>query len=295
MRDKGKEIARRRRLTGEEFAREYVRRERPVVISGVTRDWPALQEWGPEYFGRKAPGLKIQIKEYGHGGVRVSAWTMRDYADFLVRQREAGRSDDDVLPYCHDIPLFSLIASLPEDVSPFPTEYLPRWYRDKWWRYVQFFMGPSNSLTPLHFDTLLTHNLFIQVTGRKRFTILAPEDAKYCAVRGWRWFDVDPERPDFERHPQYRRASPAEVIVDPGDILYLPPGTLHHVRSLETAISFNIDFHTRRSAVRGLLAAGRGMPMRNLYYNSLCAAGLVLNVPADLLFRFYKPYLSYIS
>ena len=292
----GKTIDQRHDLAAAEFHRDYVARGLPVLISGKTTGWPALDKWSPEYFGKRAADLPIVIKEYGReGNIKAAKWRMSDYVSFLIEHGANVEVDAETVPYCHDIPIFGMIPGLFEDATPFPLDYLSPWYRDRWWRYVQFFMGPANSVTPLHFDTLLTHNLFVQVVGRKRFTIVAPEDAKHCGRRGWRWFDVNPEQPDLKRFPEYKNARPVEVLVSPGDMLYLPPHTLHHVRSLDVSISFNIDFHTTSSALKGVVAALRGMPAKSVYYNLLSTMGVVFRLPPDLIFPLYKSYLSYVS
>lgn len=278
--------------------REYVAKERPVIISGMLEDWAASKVWSPEYFKSLGPDLRVLIKEYADSKeIKTEHWTMAQYADFLIKEREVKRpaGDPTVLPYCHDIPLFSMLNSLAADCEPFPVDYLPKWYRQDWWHYPQFFIGPANSVTPLHFDTLLTHNLFFQLSGVKRFKVFMPGDAQFCSRRNWRWFSVDPEKPDLTKYPDYSKARPVEVLVKAGDILYLPPATPHHVRSLEPSISFNIDFHTKHSVVRGLLAIFQGMPAKNLYYNFLCLLGVVFNIPPRLIFRYYKSYLSYVS
>ncbi|WP_342030085.1 cupin-like domain-containing protein [Rhizobium tibeticum] len=113
-----------------------------------------------------------------------------------------------------------MVESLAGDCQPFPVKFVSPSYRRHWWRYLQFFMGPAGTVTPLHFDTLLSHNLFFQIYGAKQFTILPPAQAMCCGRRGWRWFDVDPEKPDYVRFPQYERATPAVVTVSAGDILY---------------------------------------------------------------------------
>ncbi|WP_394834717.1 cupin-like domain-containing protein [Pendulispora rubella] len=280
-------------LTAARFHAEYLRPERPVIIADACVG-RAYDLWSPEYFCRIAPDLAVPIKEYGPSGIRQSKMTLKAYAAFLREHERAPRPRGQALPYCHDIPIFALLPRLVEDVQPFPAGLLSSYYQPAWWRYVQFFMGPAHSLTPLHFDTLLTHNLFFQVYGKKRFTIYAPDDAAYCGRRSWRWFTHDPEQPDYQSLPHSRQATPYEVVVGPGDILYLPPGTLHHVRGLGTSISFNIDFHTRRSALRSLLGPLRGMPRQSFYYNALATLGIVGRVPEEWVFRYYKPYLSYV-
>lgn len=286
------------RLSCEDFKANYVDKRRPALISGFISQWQAFKKWSPAYFKKIAPQVKVSVKEFGSSNeIKSSAWTIERYADFLEQQDTAKTAEEArrPLPYCHDVPIFSLIQGLVQDIQPFPLDYLPKWYRHEWWRYFQFFMGPSNSITPLHFDCLLTNNLFFQIAGRKRFTIIPAEDSEYCYRHTWRWFKVDPENPDFSKYPRYRKARPVEVMVNPGDILYLPPGFLHHVRGLDTAISFNIDWHTQSSSLKGLAALFRGMPAQNVYYNFLSVAGLVFKIPPHIVFPFYKSYLNYVS
>ncbi|WP_341530415.1 cupin-like domain-containing protein [Nostoc sp. UHCC 0302] len=286
-------IDRRFKLSGEEFLSEYVNKSKPVIISGVIQNWDAFTKWSLPYFQSIAPGLKIYAKHFHKGKIEIENFTFQEYADILEKY-EQGRNQNQP-PYCHDLPLFSLIPALVKDVHPFALDYLPEWYTYQWWRYCQFFIGASNSLTPLHFDCLLTNNLFFQIVGSKQFTLFLREDSKYCYRYDWRWFKVDPEHPDLKQHPLYKNATPIKVMVNPGDILYMPPGTLHHVRSFDTSISFNIDWHTQHSVLQGLAAGLKGMPAKNVYYNFLLVLGLIFKVPPQLVFRFYKSYLNYVS
>lgn len=284
-------------LKAKDFWEEYLLTQTPVVIKGVTSEWQALRKWNLEYFASTAPNICITAKKYTNNGVLVEQYTMGEYVSLLSRRNMFQRDDVSAveLPYCHDIPIFCLKENLVNDILPFPLEFLPSWYRSEWWKYMQFFMGPSKSLTPLHFDCLLTNNLFFQVSGRKRFTLLSYKEGKYCGRSGWRWYELDPENPDFDRYPYYKDCHPVTIVVNPGDILFMPAGTLHHVRSLDESISFNIDFHTTKTSLNGVFAIARGMPVRNFYYNFLSSLGLILKIPSRIIFPFYKSYLNYVS
>jgi hypothetical protein len=181
------------------------------------------------------------------------------------------------------------------DIQPFPLHLFPKWYWPRWHDYIQFFMGSTGSLTPLHFDTLLTNNLFFQVVGRKTFILIPDVQKQYCYIEGWRWAKFDPSRPDFDKYPLAAATTPVEVVLEPGDTLYIPPGTLHQVHGLSFSISFNIDWHTARSACTGMMTVLRGAPMKNGYYNLLSFVGLGLKVPARCVFPYYKSYLNYVS
>ncbi|MBD2677474.1 MULTISPECIES: cupin-like domain-containing protein [Nostoc] len=287
-------IERRYKPSTDEFKKSYVELGKPVIISGVISNWSGFDKWSLKYLKKISPSLNIYAKRFSNKEIEICRLTMKKYIE-LIESYEKYPENHPLPPYCHDLPLFSLIPSLIEDVKPFPFEYLPEWYWYKWWRYCQFFLGSSNSITPLHFDCLLTNNIFFQIAGRKQFTILLPEDAKYCYRQGWRWFGVNPENPDFNKYPDYKNARPITFIVNPGEILYMPPGTLHHVRSLDMSISFNIDWHTQKSSLTALAAIKKGMPVQNVYYNWLLTMGLVFKVPPQIIFKFYKSYLNYVS
>ena len=80
--------------------------------------------------------------------------------------------------------------------------------------------------------------------------------------------------------------------IGPGEILYLPPGSFHEVRSLESSISFNLDWHTRRSAIRGSLAVFRGMPLRYVFYNLMHAVGMCGRIPCRWVYSLLRLHLN---
>ncbi|APO70358.1 cupin 8 domain-containing protein (plasmid) [Rhizobium gallicum] len=285
-------------LTDREFATNYRDAMRPVLLRSGCAAWSACRRWSPHYLDKIAGELSVPVKTLDHGEIKLSSWKLSEYTRFLIEQlpgEDGARLNRSAVPYCHDIPLLGLVESLADDCQPFPGNYLSPWYRRHWWRYSQFFMGPAGTVTPLHFDTLLSHNLFFQIYGEKQFTILPPSQATCCGRRGWRWFDVDPEQPDHVRFPKYAQATPIVITVSAGDILYMPPGTLHHVRSLTTSISFNIDFHTEQSVLDAMAQSDKGMPAEVVYYNAITGLGVTAKMPEHITFPLYRPYLSYVS
>ncbi len=289
------ELDRRDRISPRAFYEEYVETGRPVVLTGALQAWPALQKWSPDYFRRIAGNKVIRVKDGYVASKQTSEMKLGVYIDLLE-----ARAKEEVLvgpppPYLHDLPLLTMLPEVRQDLEPFPRDLFPKFYRRRWWDFTQFFLGPRHSLTPLHFDCLLTQNLFFQVSGRKRWILIPREDAKHCAVYDWRWSDVDPETPNYAKFPDLKNARCQETTLGPGEIIYVPPGTLHHVRGLDVSISFNIDWHTPKSAVAGVLAAKDGMPLTNVRYNLALAAGLCSGLPMEAVMPFYRSYLTYIS
>ena len=122
-----------------------------------------------------------------------------------------------------------------------------------------FFSG-KGTRTPLHHD--LCHNFYAQVSGRKRFLLFSP-DQRHLLHAPPRWqrsawtSPVDVDAPDYLVHPLARHARPLEVVLKPGDALFLPGGYWHAVRSLDDsiAVAFFWEHGLRQRATRALLRA----------------------------------------
>ncbi|WP_433406604.1 cupin-like domain-containing protein [Streptomyces sp. CA-146814] len=284
-------------LSLEEFRAEYMGR-RPVVMRGAAAHMPAVSIWSAAHLGDVAPEQQVRVKVGTVSAGRTAVVRLGDYARELARWEAAAATGEDAGDppgYLHDVPLLSTLPELRHDLEPFPTDFFPPFFRDQWWKFTQFFVGPARAVTPLHFDTLLTHNLFFQVQGSKRFVMVADAERDKCYTYNWRWAGVDPEAPDLDRYPRFRDATVLSCDVEAGDVFYMPPGTLHQVTSPGASISFNIDWHDRASALRGLAAVREGMPLKNLRYNSLFALGVVAGLPRGLLMPGLRSYYSYIS
>jgi len=292
-------VDRRDRLEPDEFSQTYVRQGRPVLLRRVLQGCTALSRWTFDFLRTHVGCKLVPLKEWGPSGIQTVSRRFDTYIDniklFEWQLRSGEASEEQKPAYLHDLPLTSILPDAKSDLENFPSDYFPAWYGAEWWQFAQIFIGPIHSITPLHFDCLLTHNLFFQIKGRKRFILIAAKDLKYCYPHHWRWCDVDVEAPDYEHHPLYRKAKPTAIIVEPGDGLYLPPGTLHHVRSLDCALSFNVDWHTRGSALKGVLGCLRGMPWINVYYNTVVALGLCGGISQKRIFPYYRSYLNYVS
>lgn len=287
-------LVERESISPKDFKRCFLCPQQAVKVSGFLQEYNIASDWSFGYFRERIGSLKIPLKEFFKSGdIGVSEWTLSQYVDSIAEYEE--NSDLSRPPYCHDIPIFHLAPELVNDVASLPSDFFPSWYEDSWWDFVQFFMSPSGSVTPLHFDTLMTNNLFFQVEGVKDFFLLPFSERSNCYRRGWRWFDVDPTQERLDQYPDFNMDRCTKVTLNAGDMLYMPPGMLHHVVTREPSISFNVDFHTKASVLKSFLSIFERMPNLTAYYNFLSFLGVVLKVPRKYIFRFYRPYLNYIS
>jgi hypothetical protein len=105
----------------------------------------------------------------------------------------------------------------------------------------RFWLGPAGTVTPLHAD--YDDNIFVQVWGLKRIFLAPPHHDEFLYSREANALlfgsPFDPEAPDFVKFPLARQAVLVECVVQPGDMLYVPAGWYHQVRSLTFSLSAN--------------------------------------------------------
>ncbi len=270
----------------------HIQNKKPILYKNVLSDWPAFKKWRFSYFKKNYPSIVFDTKIFSDKKIKTQKTTMRDYVNLLEKLPKGCTGD---VPYCHDVPIFLLCPELTLDVSNDMIDMLPNWYRSRWTSFSQFFMSYENSVTPLHFDTLVTNNLFFQIYGKKKFMCIDRKFSHLCSRRGWRWFDFDLKQP--EQVEVFRQHGGAVLNVDvcEGDMFYIPPGMLHHVQSITNSISFNIDYHTIESVFSALLCKDSAMPADNVRYNKIIAKALLFGDPENVYFEQYKSYMNYIS
>lgn len=133
-------------------------------------------------------------------------------------------------------PVDRWLPELAEDMPP------PTYCRDAPWRNARLWVSAPQTSVPLHHD--VAQNIFIQLEGRKRFLLYPPAASPWLYSHRFRsalpnYSQFDPERPDYDRFPLSREVRPVEVILGPGDAMYLPSRWWHQVRSLDLSLSIN--------------------------------------------------------
>ena len=263
-----------------------------VVFREAVSDWPAVESWDLSRFEAIGSDLRMNVKTFNQGKQAIVPMTLKEYARYLRESQNSGTSG--ARYYLHDVPIFTVLPELRREIGRFPTNVLPAWYGAEWWRFAQFFLGPDGAITPLHFDTLLTNNIFFHLRGQKTFTLISRSELEKCDRRDWRWFNLDVGGPDFDRIAAERSIDFARVTLNAGDVLHLPPGMLHHVRSSGITVSFNIDYHTCASAVMALCRSVGRAPKQNMRY-ILASLGGLIGLHQRRMFEAYSSYLNYVS
>ena len=220
----------------EEFRDRYYAANRPVILTGLMSDWPAMTRWTPEYLRRAAGGQIVEVMtgrdadpKYELNG-RAHRREMRfgGYIDMV----HSGRVTNDYYLVANN-GFFGRpgTRSLLGDCPIFPQYLQPT--QDG--QHCFFWYGPAGTVTPLHRDTC--NILIAQVSGRKRYRLI-PASQWRCVYNSEGVFsDVDAASPDLDRYPGFRGATMTDVVVQPGEVLFMPVGWWHHVQALDVSMT----------------------------------------------------------
>ncbi len=216
----------------ETFERLYLRPGKPVVLTGLTDGWMPAREWTFANVAARYGDAQVIAAVLTDGTLAGDSVEFRRVAlrEFIASLATPGSASHYVMA-----PTWNLPAAFQAD------HRVPAYCANASHLRGKFWLGKAGTVTPMHRD--VPHNLNVHLTGRKRWLLYPPGSAGMYP-RGLfsgmpNFSSVDPERPDFARHPRFRAKRPVGGIVGDGETLFIPHGWWHHTRSLDDAVAVN--------------------------------------------------------
>jgi hypothetical protein len=222
----------------DEFLARYVHACRPVVLTDVTADWPAMRTWSPEDLKRRFGHLVVEIQDGRNADPRYEENKLahRQQAllgPFVDRVLAGGPTNDYYLTANNEALRRPEFAPLLADIGRMP----PACDRAALTERSSFWFGPAGTVTPLHHDTIMLFHT--QVVGRKRWRLVSPLETPRLYNHNNVFSPIDLDRPDLARYPLFAQVTVLDVVVEPGETIFLPLAWWHHVESLDVGLSFS--------------------------------------------------------
>lgn len=237
----------RRDLSDREFVREYVRRQRPVVIKdGVPKDAVT-----PETL-RSCCGHRPLANLVGGSGspilVRGSAAAIEKFrslgtlGEYLTHFAEAD------LPYLTNL---SISRTFPEAAEAFvPPCYFGRNWVTRWPFSAMsfgdrggaelFISSAGGTYGVLHYDRPALFLGICQYFGKKLWWLCPPEQSEYLYTVGGRHHNVsrvNPFSPDLQTYPLFEQVKPFVVTLEAGDLMFVPSSWWHMTKAITPNIA----------------------------------------------------------
>ena len=222
-------------LSGDAFRRDYLNTRTPVVITQMMDGWPAMTQWNQAYLTEICGEQSVEVMgnrdsdplfELHCESHRAS---MR-FADFAALAFSSTVSNNVYLVANNKFMATPGGVRLTQDIRrlPFLTE-TPNPSQ------MFFWFGPAGTITPLHYDVL--DLVLTQVRGSKHCRLYSPDQKQWLYNTIGVFSDVDVEQPDLVKYPLFENAQVDEFDLLAGEMLFLPQGHWHQVRSLTPSIS----------------------------------------------------------
>lgn len=234
-------IARIENVSKEEFVEKYYKPQKPVLIEGLTKDWPAFRKWDLDYIqslaGDQIVPLYNNVPTKGHKKSVVPAANMKliEYIDILKK----GPTDLRMF-------FFNVLQKMPELTKDFdyPDIGLPFFKKLP----VMFFGGKGSKVLA-HYDMDLPDLMHFHFHGYKKITLFEPAESKNLYRVPFSIHNletIDMENPDFDKYPALKNASGISVEMKHGEALYIPSGYWHYITYEDAGFSITLRAYPRK-------------------------------------------------
>ncbi|MBD2515142.1 cupin-like domain-containing protein [Nostoc sp. FACHB-973] len=234
-----------------EIAKQY----QPFIIEDVAKDWNACKHWSNDYLIDKCGNNLVPVrffkqdfwndyKNFAYEGSYEPHQEMK-LAEYINNHIEDKNTQHKVECYLNEAVLEERFPEIVRDIN------YPEYFNSK--PLVRLWFGLSkkhfSSNSSLHFDA--EHNIFAQIRGRKRILLYPPTnylsfypplEDRSGALYGSK---VNPDSLDLELFPKFPWQEKIEFVLQPGEILYLPPFWWHHMTAVDDNISLSFWYYVK--------------------------------------------------
>jgi hypothetical protein len=219
------------------FLKEYLAKNRPVIIENAVPQWAALRDWTPEFFRSSFGDREVEVTY----GVHMKLGELID-AVLASTMEKPG-------PYLHKVIIHQHMPELlpylsPENEYGFPRRLCSTLMPKRFHRpdgFLKLLIGGVGGKFPLmHYDSDNSNAVITEIYGDKEFVLFSPEDTPYVYPHenSKQTAQVDDlDHPDLTRFPDFIKATQYRGIIGPGEAMFVPSGWWHAARVVTTSIS----------------------------------------------------------
>ncbi|XP_062508428.1 hypoxia-inducible factor 1-alpha inhibitor-like isoform X2 [Corticium candelabrum] len=237
--------------------REVLQLREPVILTSTVADRWKASKWTFEFLSQRLPYIEVYRQESSrvfmtfHDNKPLEHLVNEDWSDFnkkinvtipdVLKWQEFDEGHDksggEYLYFSRDISL--LRDQFPEVVSHISP--ISDFVVSEGGVQINLWIGRAGIITHTHYDAM--YNLFYQIRGQKRFTLFPPSSLLYlypCLHPHYGHSQVDIVSSDQQKFPLLNRTGEVVVVVNPRELLVVPPFWFHHVETLQDSLSLNV-------------------------------------------------------
>jgi len=218
-----------------DFIKYHYKPQIPVLITGLTKDWPAYEKWRLDYIQERAGDQIVPLYNNEPAKDKESVYApakemkLYDYVELLKTE-----------PTDLRIFFYNILKEMPELLKDFD-------YPDIGLKFFKklpaLFFGGGKSKVFMHYDIDLPDSMHFHFDGDKVVNLFSPAQTRYLykvpfSIHNLE--DIDMDNPDFEKYPALQYAESIRAEMKHGDALYMPSGYWHSIRYLNGGFSMTL-------------------------------------------------------
>lgn len=222
--------------TAAEFRKRYVVPYKPVIFTDLFKDSPIHQMTTLGTLKKSLGDVKVLAKsEYNIlESIEYDDWYyLGDFLDYVIKYNNAQsivsefNTPDEILEMFGEFPFYKMKFDDQSHLS-------------------QMFVSRKSYSIPFHFDPDHRHVIFHQVLGRKRISMITPQFGwKLYPAFHFSTLNIQNVAQDF-RLEFLKDCHAYDVILNPGETLYMPPLIWHMVENIDPCMSVGFRFGRNR-------------------------------------------------
>lgn len=208
------------------FTREYFKKQKPVIIEGLVDSTPAFNKWNLEYLKKRLETTEIMV--FDNSINKTTAYTGGDYKMKFSEFVEHIQKDEE----CNiRLFLFNAFKHCPDLKKEFPCPDIFKGLLDR----VGFmFFGGKNTQVRMHFDIDMSNVLHTNFEGKKRVVLISQEYNDLLYKTPLNTYSIaDFKNMDETLFPGLKYVKGYEIVLNPGESLFMPGGYWHYMVYLE--------------------------------------------------------------
>lgn len=225
-------------ISPSKFQKEYLIPQKPLIITELSKQWPAYERWTWDYFKQLVGHVRVGVYNNTRAGARVAVNGADDYmlfGDYLELVQEGPL---ELRIFLFNI--FNYAKGIRADFV-FPEQLVNGFLK----RYPMLFVGGSGSIAHMHYDIDLSHIFHTQFLGSKRVLLLDNGQSSMIykmpsTVESAASFVNWHEQLDIEKFPALKYAKAYTAILKHGETLFMPSGYWHHMQYIDSGIAMSL-------------------------------------------------------
>lgn len=222
---------------------DTLKQKSPTIITNVGNKWKDIMCLTPQYIKKYCYDYSINVKNSldgnGCSNIRNINMKLGQYIDWLLGLEDGYKSSH--IQYIENNRSFLNDYGIDKKLNQYTNLCHPLL---SVLSNYSFSMGCKGTKIHLHYDKILRH-LIYQIHGRIKVILISPRYTKYLYKsnhfkNGSVLSKVNFWNPDLKRYPLFNKAQYIEILLYPGQILYIPSYWWYAIENLDNSISISI-------------------------------------------------------